>query len=83
MTCLVDQPVLRERYLTFYMPENNTAQRTSKIIKGIHDVIIPEEIFWRAYYTLQEKVKPQGPKTISRFTKRRRSKTRVIRKGTN
>jgi hypothetical protein len=37
---------------------------TSKVVKGIHQGIIPEEIFWRAYYKLQDKMKPQGPKTI-------------------
>jgi site-specific DNA recombinase len=32
--------------------------------KGIHEAIIPEDIFWKVYYKLQDKIKPQGPKTI-------------------
>lgn len=34
------------------------------IKKGIHEPIIPEETYWRAYYKLMELTKPQGPKMI-------------------
>lgn len=36
----------------------------SKVIKGIHEPIIPEDTFWKAYYKLQEQMQPQGPKSI-------------------
>lgn len=36
----------------------------STIKKAIHEAIVPEDLFWRAYYKLQEKIKPQGPKII-------------------
>ena len=36
----------------------------TKVVKGTHDGIIPTELFWKAYYKLQEKIRPQGPKLI-------------------
>ena len=36
----------------------------SKVIKGTHEAIISEDKFWRAYYKLEDQMKPQGPKTI-------------------
>lgn len=36
----------------------------SRVVKGIHEAIIPEEIFWTAYSKLQDKIKPQGPKIV-------------------
>jgi site-specific DNA recombinase len=32
--------------------------------KGIHEPIIAEDVFWKAYYKLQDKIKPQGPKIV-------------------
>ena len=37
---------------------------TTKVVKGIHEAIIQPETFWKAYYKLQDKIRPQGPKTI-------------------
>ncbi len=42
----------------------NYKDETSKVVKGIHEGIIPEEKFWKAYYKLHEKMKPQGPKIV-------------------
>jgi site-specific DNA recombinase len=42
----------------------NYKDETSKVVKGIHEAIIPEEKFWKAYYKLLDKIRPQGPKTI-------------------
>ena len=42
----------------------NYKDETSKVVKGIHEAIIPEHIFWKAYYKLQDITKPQGPKTM-------------------
>lgn len=36
----------------------------SKIVEGIHQPIVSKEIFWRAYYKLQDKIRPQGPRII-------------------
>ena len=36
----------------------------TKVVKGIHDAIIPSEIFWQAYYKLKDQMRPQGPKLI-------------------
>ena len=30
-----------------------------KIIKGIHEAIVPEDVYWRAYYKLKEQLRPQ------------------------
>lgn len=38
--------------------------KKSYLRKGIHEPIIPEDIFWKAYYRLQDKIKPQGPKIV-------------------
>lgn len=38
--------------------------KKSYMRKGIHESIIPEDIFWKAYYRLQDKIKPQGPKIV-------------------
>lgn len=38
-------------------------ENAEKVVKGIHEPIVPEEIFWRAYYKLNGKLKPQ-PKII-------------------
>lgn len=35
-----------------------------KIVQGTHEAIIPENVFWKAYYKLQDKIRPQGPKMI-------------------
>jgi len=35
-----------------------------KIVPGIHEAIISEEVFYTAYYKLQDSKKPQGPKII-------------------
>lgn len=35
-----------------------------KIVQGTHEAIIPEKMFWQAYYKLQDKIRPQGPKII-------------------
>ena len=37
---------------------------TAKVVKGLHEPIISEELFWRAYYKLQDKTRPQGPKMV-------------------
>lgn len=34
----------------------------AKVVKATHAPIIPEETFWQAYYKLQNKINPQGPK---------------------
>ena len=39
-------------------------EEKSIVKKAIHEAIISEEIFWKAYYKLQDKIKPQGPKVI-------------------
>lgn len=36
----------------------------TKVLKGIHEGIIPTDLFWQAYYKLQDKIRPQGPKMI-------------------
>jgi site-specific DNA recombinase len=38
--------------------------KKSYMKKGIHEAIIPEEIFWKAFYRLQDKTKSQGPKIV-------------------
>ena len=38
--------------------------KKSYLTKGIHQAIIPEDLFWKAYYKLQDKTKPQGPKIV-------------------
>jgi len=38
--------------------------KKSYLKKSLHEAIIPEDIFWKAYYRLQDKTKPQGPKII-------------------
>jgi len=35
-----------------------------KIVPATHEAIIPENTFWQAYYKLQDKIRPQGPKMI-------------------
>ena len=35
-----------------------------QVVEATHEAIIPKEIFWQAYYKLQDKIHPQGPKTI-------------------
>lgn len=42
----------------------NYKDETSKIIKGLHDAIIDENLYWKAFYKLQDLTKPQGPKVI-------------------
>ena len=42
----------------------NYKDETSKVVKGIHEAIIPEDKFWRAYYKLNDIMKPQGPKIV-------------------
>ncbi len=42
----------------------NYKDETSKVVKGLHEAIVPEDKFWKAYYKLQDKIKPQGPKTV-------------------
>jgi site-specific DNA recombinase len=44
------------------VPSYKDEQSTVK--KGIHQAIIPEDVFWKAYYKLQDKIRPQGPKII-------------------
>lgn len=36
--------------------KNNTA----KLVPGIHTAIIPEEMYWRSYYKIKDKTRPQG-----------------------
>lgn len=36
----------------------------SRIVKGNHEPIISENLFWKSYYKLQDKIRPQGPKVI-------------------
>lgn len=35
-----------------------------KIVKASHEPIIDEDTFWKSYYMLNDKIKPQGPKVI-------------------
>jgi site-specific DNA recombinase len=42
----------------------NYKDDVAKVVKGIHQPIIPEEVFWKAYYKYQGTLKPQGPKIV-------------------
>lgn len=42
----------------------NYKDETSKVVKGIHEAIIPEDKFWKAYYKMQDKITVQGPKMV-------------------
>jgi site-specific DNA recombinase len=35
-----------------------------KTIPGVHEAIIPEDIFWKVYYKVKEQAKPTGPKIM-------------------
>lgn len=35
-----------------------------QIVKGLHDGIVPEETYWKAYYQLQDQLKPQVQKVF-------------------
>ena len=47
-----------------FISRDKLKEEQSMIKKAIHEAIIPEDIFWKAYYKLQDKIKPQGPKVI-------------------
>lgn len=36
----------------------------AKTVKALHEPIIPESTFWKAYYKLQEQLRPIGPKVL-------------------
>lgn len=45
-----------------YVP--NYKDEAPKVVKGIHQGIVSESVFWTAYYKYQDSIKPQGPKMV-------------------